>query len=111
MRTKRIAVLALQETHLDKEWLTEIKGCYKSSLTIYNSQDPENPMGSAGVVFVLNKALIAPSDLKIHTLVQGRAIGLTIKWAETCDLSIVNVYAPNDKGHQAKFQPRLERER
>ena len=111
MRTKKITILALQEMHLDKEWLMEVRGCYKSSLTIYNSQNPENPMGSAGVAFVLNKALIAPTDLKIHTLVQGRAIGMTIKWVETCDLSIVNVYAPNDKGHQAVFWPKLERGR
>ena len=99
MRTKKIAILALQEMHLDEERLMEVRGCYESSLTIYNSQEPENPTRSAGVALVLNKALISPTDLKIHTLVQGRAIGMTIKWAETCALSIVNIYAPNDKGH------------
>ena len=60
---------------------------------------------------MLNNMLITLLDLKLHTLEPGRALGITLKWVETRKLSIINIYVPNNKGHQAEFWPQLERER
>ena len=60
---------------------------------------------------MLNNALIAPLDLKLHMLEPGQALGITLKWAETGKLSIINIYMPNNKGHQVEIWPQLERER
>ena len=105
MRVKRTAILTLQEMHLDAECLQEIQECFDRKLTIYNSQGPENPTSSARVAFVLNNALITLSDLKLHMLEPGQALGITLKWVETRKLSIINIYMPNNKGHQAECWP------
>ena len=66
IRTEKIAILALQETHLDGARLDDIKRCFGKSFDIFNSSEPDNPRGSAGVAFVINKALIAPNN--VYTL-------------------------------------------
>ena len=92
---QRIAILALQETHLDPTLLQDVKACYGSRLEILISQQPTNPRSSAGVAFVINKAMIRPKEYKLYELIPGRAAALKIKWLENEDTLLLNVYAPN----------------
>ena len=93
-----IAILALQETHLDDDRLEQVQACFGRNLEIINSPLPGNPRASAGVAFVINKALIRPKEFSVSELDPGRAIMIRLKWLESCATSIVNVYAPNDRG-------------
>lgn len=72
----KIAILALQETHLDAALLRDIDACFGKRLSVINSQDPNNPRASVGVAFVINKTLIAPKEITTYELVEGRAIAL-----------------------------------
>ena len=54
MKENKLAILALQETHLDNDLLQSVNECFGKHLTIVNSNLPENPRSSAGVAFVIN---------------------------------------------------------
>jgi exonuclease III len=97
MKEEKIAILTLQETHLDNLRLKRIENCFGKSLSIYNLDMPENPRGSGGIAIVLNKALIDSEEFETHILIKGQAILTNIKWANTGRLTIMNVYAPTDR--------------
>jgi siderophore synthetase component len=60
----KIAILALQETHLDQELLRQIQTCFSKKMQILHSEDPDAPQTTAGVAFTIKNALIAPRNLK-----------------------------------------------
>jgi hypothetical protein len=68
LRKEKIAILALQEMHLDDERLTDINNCFGTSFDIINSSTPGNEQTTAGVTILLNKALIAPTSTQTHIL-------------------------------------------
>lgn len=103
IHNERIAILALQETHLDQHLLDQVKNCFGKNLEITNSALPDSPRASAGVAFVINKALIRPKDLDITKLVLGRALMIKLKWLESCETSIINIYAPHNRKEQPNF--------
>ena len=107
----KIAILALQETHLDPALLHDIDMCFGKKLTVLNSQDPSNPRATAGVAFIINKTLIAPKDLSTHELIKGRALALKIKWRENEEAVLINVYAPNNRNEHPVFWRKLDAER
>jgi exonuclease III len=106
IQNERIAILALQETHLDQPLLDQIQTCFGKNLIIINSPLPENLRASAGVAFIINKALIKPKEYSVKVLDPGRAVVLNIKWLESCSTSIVNIYAPHDRTKQMDFWER-----
>jgi exonuclease III len=111
LRKERIAVLALQETHLDDERIADINRCFRKSFDIINSSTPGNARTTAGVAILLNKALIAPTSVQTYILQQGRAMMTKIKWSGTEELTILNVYAPNERGQHPAFWAQIETER
>lgn len=103
LRDKRIAVLALQETHLTNERLENMNELFKASMVILNSPDPENPSGARGVAFAVNTRIVATEDLKMLEIVPGRAAILNFRWTGDRVLRILNVYAPNGAPENATF--------
>ncbi|KAI0053708.1 DNase I-like protein, partial [Auriscalpium vulgare] len=108
MREYKVGILALQETHLTEEELADIQVKYAKSYEIFNSHLPDNPTGSAGVGFVLNKGMINTNDAHTTPLIEGRAALLEIKWNESETLRILNVYAPNAPREHLDFWVDLE---
>ena len=109
IRSEKIAILALQETHLDGERAINIHRCFQKSFDLHYSPDPENPRSSAGVAFIVNKALIAPHQISVKALIPGRAMILTLARPDNNKISLINVYAPVEKQKQPDFWARLER--
>ena len=107
----KIAVLALQETHLDDETAERIRECYGKKMSIIHSADPGNPRATAGVAFVINKSLITPKKTSANALQSGRALMLEIEWLDTEKTKILNIYAPNDKTEHSAFWSDIETER
>jgi len=99
----KIAVLAVQETHLDEGMTERLKSLYQKNLKIVVSAHPESPHARAGVAFIINKQLIDPEELETHELILGRALTLNMKWLRTCSTSILNVYAPNERNAHPNF--------
>ena len=100
--THKIAILAIQETHLTPQMAETINTCFRKNLEIHFSTPAEAQQVSAGVAFVINKALITPRKIKTYELTPGRALAMKIKWLESHETTLLNVYAPNMKSaHQA----------
>src|SRR5258707_8182060 len=108
IKDQKIAVLALQETHLDDTRMQDINRCFSKSLETFNSSDPRNPRTTAGVAIVLNRVLIAMQNVQTYNLKKGCAIFMKLKWADTEEISILNIYAPNDGRHHPDFWKNLE---
>ncbi|KAH9005679.1 Endonuclease/exonuclease/phosphatase, partial [Lactarius deliciosus] len=111
MNKNKIAILALQETHLDNDLLDNIHTCFGKRLQVINSHLPTNPRTSAGVAFIINKALIAPKELKVYELIEGRALAIKVKWKENGEAVIINVYAPNNKSDHQQFWEQVDERR
>ena len=107
----KIAILALQETHLDEEAIAEIRRSFGRKMHIKYSSDPDAPRANAGVAFVINKSLIAPSEIHAHELYPGRALALKIKWLENESTTLLNIYAPVNKALQPPFWTDIETNR
>jgi ribonuclease HI/exonuclease III len=107
MKTRRIGILAVQETHLTPEDVEDLMGLHQRRLIILNSADPERPTQSAGVAFVVNREVVHTDDIEVEVLIPGRAMLLGITWREGQRLTVLNVYAPNDKLAQIAFWDKL----
>ncbi|PPQ76596.1 hypothetical protein CVT26_012786 [Gymnopilus dilepis] len=73
MRDKRIAVLAVQETHLTEDKVISLENQFERRLKIYNSGDPLQP-NSKGVAILLNKQLTKWQEATTVEIVAGRAL-------------------------------------
>ncbi|KAF8258281.1 Endonuclease/exonuclease/phosphatase [Lactarius quietus] len=111
MKENKIAVLALQETHLDNNLLHSVNKCFSKRLIVINSSLPENPRVSAGVAFVIKRALVAPKDAVMMELIKGRAMALQFKWHNDDDILLINVYAPNDRNAHPAFWEMIDTKR
>jgi hypothetical protein len=71
MRDKHIAILAVQEAHMDSKRQQEIEELFKKHLLIQASGDPDSPSRRGGVAIVLNREIINASETKFHHVVLG----------------------------------------
>ncbi len=106
VRDGRIAVLALQETHLTPERKDNLNALFGATMHILASYDPTNARGARGVAFALNKKLVNTDEATIVEIEAGRAAILAIPWSRGSKLRILNVYAPNDAGENQNFWER-----
>src|SRR5260221_10488998 len=106
-----IAILTVQETHLDDEMTATLQTRFEKNLTIMTSAHPTNPRATCGVAFVINKKIIRPEEINLDELDPGRALQLQIRWLEDCTTSILNIYAPNDKKAHPEFWAKALTER
>ena len=111
MKNEKIAILAVQETHLDEQSTDAIHRAFGKRLLVINSQLEDNPRASAGAAFVLNKELIETNKLETHELIKGRAIAIKIQWKNDEETLLINVYAPNRRSEHRDFWQKLEDER
>ena len=111
IHAEKTAIFAIQESHLDQPMTEQLGRNYEKNLTILNSAHPDNPRAMAGVSFVINKQLIEPDEIEMHDLIPGRAAMLKIKWLKSCTATILNVYAPNERGEHASFWAKVLTER
>jgi len=82
---------------------------FSRRLHVLNSCDPERPASSAGVAFILNKELTTTHNLDFTELIPGRAISLTTRWHNNQDITILNVYAPNNPQDHPGFWTTISR--
>ncbi|KAJ3991447.1 Endonuclease/exonuclease/phosphatase [Lentinula boryana] len=95
LKTKKLGILALQETHLTDERVQEINEHYSKKLHVFASYDPINPTGKGGVAIVLNRDQIALENPEVYPIVPGRALMIQLTLHGSNKLCILVVYAPN----------------
>ena len=103
MREKNIAILAIQETHLNQASVNEINNQFNQGLRVINSQDPINPSAGKGVALVLNKSLTSWKEVIIIHVIQGRALLICLPWKGESVVNILAIYAPNSPAENAAF--------
>ncbi|KAI0341568.1 DNase I-like protein, partial [Trametopsis cervina] len=103
MRERKLAVLAIQESHLSDLNVSDLHSLFGSRLLILHSAASDRPTANAGVAFVLNKERLETSQVHHHILYPGRAALLTVSWHKEVILSILNVYAPNAGPENEQF--------
>ncbi|KAI0336024.1 DNase I-like protein, partial [Cubamyces sp. BRFM 1775] len=108
LREKRIAVLALQETHLSQERVLMLNRLFGEVMEVVYSPDPENETGARGVAFAINKRFVKKPEYETVEIVPGRALILDLKWSEDRRIRILNVYGPNDSHQNADFWSALK---
>ena len=110
MKRDKIAVLAVQETHLDEPSTQAIHRYFGKRLLVINSQLEDNPRTSAGVAFALNKDLVETNNIKKHELIKGKAIAITLTWKNNEITTLVNIYAPNRRSEHKNFWRKVSAE-
>ena len=58
VREQKIAILAVQETHLTEERVTVVRSLFEEHLRIEYSSDPINGGAARGVAFVINLRVV-----------------------------------------------------
>ena len=107
----KIAILAIQETHLDQEMVERLRQTFGKKMHIEFSENANSPRATAGVAFVINKYLIAPNAIHTHEIIPGRALAVKIDWPESESSNLLNVYVPVNRNEQQTFWANLEAKR
>ena len=106
VRDDKIAILALQETHLNQDQTESINNMFQDSLHVIASADPEN-QASKGVALVINKRLLGARDIDHYELCPGRALLISIPWHLQERINVLNIYTPNDPTSNAALWERI----
>jgi len=106
MNTHRVAVLAVQESHLTDELAANIRTSLETKLALSYSPLPET-RNAAGVALVFNKSLLKTDLITSREVVPGRAILASIPWHGDRTIKILNVYAPNEARSNESFWAHL----
>ncbi|KAG2741209.1 DNase I-like protein, partial [Suillus brevipes Sb2] len=109
MRTKKIGILCIQETHLTNEYEAQVDTLYSRRLRVINSKDPSRPGSSAGVAFVLNKEILDTTNVETFEIIPGRALAIKIKRNNNENLTLLNIYAPNNLTKHPEFWELISR--
>ena len=107
LKRRKIAVLALQETHPNDELQETMEKRFRNSLHIVHSADPEEPGARGGVSIVINKSIIDTKGVVCKPVIDGRVVLVEVPWNGGETLHIMNVYAPADNAGKAKFWEEL----
>ena len=103
MRENNIAILAIQETHLNETSVNELNNQFNQRLRIINSQDPVNPSAGRGVAIILNKRLTSWKQVIITHVIPGRALLVSLPWKGESTINVLAIYAPNSTLENAAF--------
>jgi hypothetical protein len=72
-------------------------------MEIIFSADPDSPWVRAGVAFIVNKSLIALREITAYEILPGWALLIKVKWLETKETNLLNIYTPNNKLSHSDF--------
>jgi len=103
MKRRKIAVMALQETHPTDDMQENIGKRFRNTLHIVHSADPENPGSKGGVSIAVNKGMVNTNKITSTIVIAGRAIIIDIPWNGDDTLRILNVYAPVRNAEKTEF--------
>ena len=107
INSHRIALLAVQESHLTDELARDVNSAFDGKMKVFYSPLPDNN-NAAGVAMVVNRGLLNASEITCETIVPGRAILASIPRPSGTTLNVLNVYAPNEARRNEEFWTELD---
>jgi len=99
MRSKGIAILGLQESHINAEEAEKLNERFQKLIIINNGASTSKE----GVTFILNKELVNGMKWKHTPIIEDRASRLEIETEQGRGLNIILVYAPNEVKEKIAF--------
>ena len=99
IRSKGVAILGIQESHLNDEETEKLNDRFQKMIVINNGSSTSK----GGVSFVLNKELVNGMKWSHTQIIEGRASRLEIETEKDRGLNIVLVYAPNGELDKIAF--------
>lgn len=117
MRDKRIAIMAIQETHGSERLAREVESLY-NRLKVFHSEYPlelddggvPNPRTAAkGIAIVINREILYADDIANDSrteIIPGQAMTMSIPWNDK-KIQILAIYAPNDAKQNGEFWKEL----
>ncbi|KAH9848643.1 Endonuclease/exonuclease/phosphatase, partial [Lenzites betulinus] len=103
MKDHRLAILAVQETHLMEDRVQSLNRLFESQLLIVATFDESSPTAVGGTAFVLSRRFLREQEPRWDVLWPGRALAVTVPWTAEKTLTLLSVYAPNDPAKNASF--------
>lgn len=107
----KIAILALQEMHLDQEHVDKLSRSFGKKMDIRFSADSDAPCATAEVAFIINKSLITPQKITTHEIIVGKALNIKVEWLDNETSSFMNIYAPNARAAHENFWQVVDKSR
>lgn len=108
MKTDRIALLAVQETHyLTQDCVDALNATHGFRMHISHDGDPDRP-NSKGIAIILNKYTTRWREAKTRSIIPGRAMYMTLPWHGNSALTVLAVYAPNTPSKNESFWRALQ---
>ncbi|KAH8085437.1 Endonuclease/exonuclease/phosphatase, partial [Cristinia sonorae] len=105
---EKIAILAVQETHMTPERVADVESHLKRRVRIFMSADPDTPTARGGVAVVLNTQKVDTREATATEIVPGRAILVKVKTYKEDWLQILAIYAPNAPAENEQFWDKLD---
>jgi hypothetical protein len=99
IRKQRVAILGIQEAHLNMEETDRVNNSNPKVIVINNGVSTTKE----GIAFVLNKDLINETEWNHTVLIEGRASRLQIRVEEERGLDIILIYSPNTDKDKIEF--------
>ncbi|KAF8957775.1 Endonuclease/exonuclease/phosphatase, partial [Flammula alnicola] len=103
IRDNKIAILAVQETHMDGTRCAEIENLFGKRMKVHCTANEENPTGKGGVAIVINRQLLNANQSRATVIVPGRALAVRLKWHGDKVLRVLAIYAPNNPQQNRDF--------
>ncbi|KAL6297755.1 Endonuclease/exonuclease/phosphatase [Sparassis latifolia] len=107
MKSEHIGILAIQEAHLDQQYVDRLHHLFGKCLNIHFSA-AAHTTNAQGVAIILNKEITNVLNVTATTIIPGRALFLTIPWHGNLNLKILNIYAPNGASENEHFWSDLQ---
>ena len=98
LHINNIAILALQETHLMEDAITDLNNKYKH-LRFLGSR---LSTASGGILFIVSNKAGDPLNIQFEVFNKGRTGMLSLEYGHQ-ELNIVNVYLPNNQIQQREL--------
>jgi exonuclease III len=102
IKSQKIGVLVLQETHLTLDEEEILNTRFEKDWLIISSINPNSP-NARGVAIILNKRYTNSTNIEKKEIIPGRALQITMPWRKELKLTILAIYAPNDSGSNEAF--------
>ena len=99
MRSQGVAILGVQESHLNVEETDALNERFKKAIILNNGSSTVK----GGVTFVLNKDLVNGMRWEHTPIIEGRVSRLEIETEKDRGMNIVLLYAPNEDKDKANF--------
>lgn len=97
MKHRGLGILAVQETHLCTDDLEKLNNLPNLRDTVFMTHTTlDNKEHSAGVSIIINKQKLPTTNVRLQTIIPGRALLTMIPWRENLTLNVLAVYAPNN---------------